>query len=132
MADRIISMRTLLREKLEGLGSPLPWKHVTEQIGMFCYSGMTPEMASGVNFAIHGASQMSHANVHTRTLTRVMLLSQICLPAMPCIPSTHVPREAVFPCNSLPGRSCLACAPSKMGQRGVDDPMLKMCLAFAG
>lgn len=33
MADRIIEMRTALRESLEGLGSPLPWKHITDQIG---------------------------------------------------------------------------------------------------
>lgn len=32
MADRIIGMRTALRENLEKLGSPLPWKHVTEQV----------------------------------------------------------------------------------------------------
>lgn len=43
MADRIISMREKLRAGLEGSGSGLPWKHVTEQIGMFCFSGMTPE-----------------------------------------------------------------------------------------
>lgn len=35
MADRIISMRTLLRQHLEELGSPLPWNHITDQIGMF-------------------------------------------------------------------------------------------------
>lgn len=39
MADRIISMRSSLREALEKLGSPLPWNHMTEQIGMFCFSG---------------------------------------------------------------------------------------------
>ena len=44
MAQRIINMRQLLRNNLEGLGSPLPWNHVTDQIGMFCYSGMTPDM----------------------------------------------------------------------------------------
>ena len=43
MAERIISMRTLLRRNLEDLGSPLPWKHITEQIGMFCFSGISPE-----------------------------------------------------------------------------------------
>ena len=48
MADRIISMRTSLRAELEGLGSPLPWKHVTEQIGMFCFSGMTPEQVEAL------------------------------------------------------------------------------------
>lgn len=32
MADRIIGMRTKLRENLENLGSPLPWEHVTKQV----------------------------------------------------------------------------------------------------
>lgn len=44
MAGRIKSMRTLLRQNLEGLGSKWTWNHITDQIGMFCYSGMTPEM----------------------------------------------------------------------------------------
>eukprot|EP01025_Chloroclados_australasicus_P056056 TRINITY_DN6886_c0_g1_i4.p1 TRINITY_DN6886_c0_g1~~TRINITY_DN6886_c0_g1_i4.p1 ORF type:complete len:422 (+),score=52.95 TRINITY_DN6886_c0_g1_i4:55-1266(+) len=43
MADRIISMRSVLRKNLEDLGSPFNWQHITDQIGMFCYSGMTPE-----------------------------------------------------------------------------------------
>jgi aspartate aminotransferase len=43
MADRIINMRALLRRHLEDLGNPLPWSHVTDQIGMFCYTGLTPE-----------------------------------------------------------------------------------------
>ena len=33
MAERIIDMRAALRSSLEGLGSPLPWKHITDQIG---------------------------------------------------------------------------------------------------
>mmetsp|Transcript_29583 Transcript_29583/g.79439 ORF Transcript_29583/g.79439 Transcript_29583/m.79439 type:complete len:443 (-) Transcript_29583:222-1550(-) len=43
MADRIIAMRTALRSALEARGSKRSWKHVTDQIGMFCYSGMTEE-----------------------------------------------------------------------------------------
>ena len=39
MAGRIQSMRALLRQNLEQLGSPLPWNHVTDQIGMFCEWG---------------------------------------------------------------------------------------------
>ena len=46
MAERIISMRALLRQHLEDLKSPLPWKHITEQIGMFCFSGISAEQAS--------------------------------------------------------------------------------------
>lgn len=43
MADRIITMRTLLRGKLEKLGSKHDWSHITNQIGMFAYTGLTPE-----------------------------------------------------------------------------------------
>lgn len=43
MAERIISVRQSLKENLESLGSPHKWDHITEQIGMFCFSGMTPE-----------------------------------------------------------------------------------------
>jgi len=42
MADRIIEMRALLRDTLEKLGSKLPWQHVTDQIGMFCFTGLRP------------------------------------------------------------------------------------------
>ncbi len=35
MADRIITMRKLLRANLEGLGSKWTWTHITDQIGMF-------------------------------------------------------------------------------------------------
>ncbi len=43
MADRIILMRSKLRGHLESMGSKKNWSHVTSQIGMFCYSGLTPE-----------------------------------------------------------------------------------------
>lgn len=41
MAQRIISMRTKLRSLLEQKHrSALPWNHITDQIGMFCYTGL--------------------------------------------------------------------------------------------
>ncbi|KAJ1936623.1 aspartate transaminase aat1, partial [Linderina macrospora] len=43
MADRIISMREQLRGRLEELGSKRSWNHITDQIGMFCYTGLKPE-----------------------------------------------------------------------------------------
>ena len=46
MADRIITMRALLRKNLEELGNPLPWNHITEQIGMFCFSGISHEQVA--------------------------------------------------------------------------------------
>jgi aspartate aminotransferase len=58
MAERIISMRTLLRRNLEDLGSPLPWNHITEQIGMFCFSGISPEQVRS-HRALSGAFSIS-------------------------------------------------------------------------
>ncbi|CEJ94479.1 Putative Aspartate aminotransferase [[Torrubiella] hemipterigena] len=43
MADRIIKMRALLKSNLEKLGSKHNWDHITNQIGMFAYTGLTPE-----------------------------------------------------------------------------------------
>ncbi|KZZ91855.1 Aspartate/other aminotransferase [Ascosphaera apis ARSEF 7405] len=43
MADRIIKMRALLKENLEKLGSKHDWSHITNQIGMFAYTGLSPE-----------------------------------------------------------------------------------------
>jgi len=43
MANRIISMRSKLREALEREGSSRNWQHITDQIGMFCFTGMKPE-----------------------------------------------------------------------------------------
>lgn len=43
MAGRIASMRRALRERLEKLEVPGEWDHLTSQIGMFCYTGLTAE-----------------------------------------------------------------------------------------
>ncbi|EXJ54569.1 aspartate aminotransferase [Cladophialophora yegresii CBS 114405] len=43
MADRIIEMRALLKKNLEDLGSKHNWNHITDQIGMFAYTGLKPE-----------------------------------------------------------------------------------------
>ncbi|KAJ8916151.1 hypothetical protein NQ315_016290, partial [Exocentrus adspersus] len=40
MSFRIIEMRRLLREALERLGTPGDWTHITNQIGMFSYTGL--------------------------------------------------------------------------------------------
>lgn len=46
MADRIIQMRTLLRDGLKKAGSTKNWQHITDQIGMFCFTGMTPDQVA--------------------------------------------------------------------------------------
>jgi len=40
MSSRIISMRKSLREHLEELKTPGTWNHITDQIGMFSYTGL--------------------------------------------------------------------------------------------
>ena len=42
MANRIIAMRVGLRQRLESLGTPGNWEHITSQIGMFSYTGLSP------------------------------------------------------------------------------------------
>ena len=43
MADRIITMRQKLKDGLIREGSSHNWEHITDQIGMFCFTGMKPE-----------------------------------------------------------------------------------------
>jgi len=43
MADRIITMRERLVKGLREAGSTRNWAHITDQIGMFCFSGLSPE-----------------------------------------------------------------------------------------
>ncbi len=44
MAERIQSMRSRLVETLAEVGSTHDWSHVSEQIGMFAYTGMNSDM----------------------------------------------------------------------------------------
>eukprot|EP00670_Eutreptiella_braarudii_P014065 CAMPEP_0174318098 /NCGR_PEP_ID=MMETSP0810-20121108/7991_1 /TAXON_ID=73025 ORGANISM="Eutreptiella gymnastica-like, Strain CCMP1594" /NCGR_SAMPLE_ID=MMETSP0810 /ASSEMBLY_ACC=CAM_ASM_000659 /LENGTH=867 /DNA_ID=CAMNT_0015428233 /DNA_START=18 /DNA_END=2621 /DNA_ORIENTATION=- len=43
MADRIIKMRQLLYQELKANECPGEWEHVINQIGMFTFTGLTPE-----------------------------------------------------------------------------------------
>jgi aspartate aminotransferase len=43
MADRIIGMRTQLKDLLTKEGSQRNWNHIVDQIGMFCFTGISPE-----------------------------------------------------------------------------------------
>lgn len=46
MAERIITMRRELKNGLAKEGSNKNWEHIVDQIGMFCFTGMTPQQAS--------------------------------------------------------------------------------------
>ena len=41
MSGRIIDMRNKLRAKLQELGTPGEWNHITDQIGMFSFTGLS-------------------------------------------------------------------------------------------
>jgi aspartate aminotransferase len=43
MSSRIIDMRQLLRDGLAKQGSTKDWSHITDQIGMFAFTGLTTE-----------------------------------------------------------------------------------------
>eukprot|EP01061_Rhynchopus_euleeides_P013430 TRINITY_DN23464_c0_g1_i1.p2 TRINITY_DN23464_c0_g1~~TRINITY_DN23464_c0_g1_i1.p2 ORF type:complete len:435 (+),score=191.53 TRINITY_DN23464_c0_g1_i1:62-1306(+) len=48
MADRIIGMRKALTAELKSLGSTKDWSHIEKQIGMFCFTGLTPDQVKVV------------------------------------------------------------------------------------
>ena len=43
MSGRIINMREQLVANLKKEGSTRDWSHITDQIGMFCFTGIGPE-----------------------------------------------------------------------------------------
>lgn len=53
MANRICKIREALRESLEKLGSPLNWEHITNQVGMFCFSGITRQQIEQLQREFH-------------------------------------------------------------------------------
>ncbi|WVZ16472.1 hypothetical protein V8G54_009454 [Vigna mungo] len=53
MANRIETMRTTLRQYLEKLESSFNWEHITSQVGMFCFSGLTPDQVKQLEKLFH-------------------------------------------------------------------------------
>lgn len=55
MAARLRNLRIKLVEKLKASGSKHDWSHILKQIGMFAYTGLTPEMVNRVKteFSVH-------------------------------------------------------------------------------
>lgn len=48
MADRIITMRQKLKDGLAREGSSRNWEHITDQIGMFCFTGLKPDQVERI------------------------------------------------------------------------------------
>lgn len=48
MADRIITMRQQLVDNLKKNGSKRNWQHITDQIGMFCFTGLNQQQVNSI------------------------------------------------------------------------------------
>jgi len=48
VTDRITKMRKLLRSTLEKIGAKGTWNHVTDQIGMFSFTGLTVKQSEAM------------------------------------------------------------------------------------
>ena len=53
MSGRIIEMRSALRAKLEQLGTPGKWNHITDQIGMFSFTGLSEKQVAQLKEQYH-------------------------------------------------------------------------------
>ena len=53
MVNRIKDTRLSLKQKLIELGSKLNWDHLTEQKGMFAFTGLTPEQCDRLKKEFH-------------------------------------------------------------------------------
>ena len=53
MSGRIKEMRRNLRGELEKLSTPGTWTHITDQIGMFSFTGLTPEQVGKIKEEAH-------------------------------------------------------------------------------
>jgi len=53
MSGRIIKMRSALRSRLEQLGTPGKWNHITDQIGMFSFTGLSEQQVQSLKEQYH-------------------------------------------------------------------------------
>ena len=53
MSGRIIEMRKALRSKLESMGTPGTWNHITDQIGMFSFTGLNEDQVQKLRDEYH-------------------------------------------------------------------------------
>ncbi|KAI2619171.1 pyridoxal phosphate-dependent transferase [Hypoxylon sp. NC1633] len=75
MSGRIISMRKALRAKLEELDTPGTWNHITDQIGMFSFTGLTEPQVMKIRSDFHiymtKNGRISMAGLNTRNVEYV-------------------------------------------------------------
>jgi len=72
MSQRIDTMRKALRSELEKVGAPGDWSHITSQIGMFSFTGLSPTQSAHMLKHHHiymlGNGRISMAGVTTKNV----------------------------------------------------------------
>lgn len=75
MSGRIIDMRKALRSKLEELGTPGTWNHITDQIGMFSFTGLNEKQVQLLRQEAHiymtKNGRVSMAGINTKNVDYV-------------------------------------------------------------
>jgi len=75
MSGRILEMRKSLRNSLEKLKTPGTWNHITDQIGMFSFTGLTPEQVKVMTSKHHvymlSNGRISMAGINTSNVERL-------------------------------------------------------------
>lgn len=82
MASRIKTMRKLLQQKLVEHGSTANWQHITDQIGMFCYTGLSPAQVVRLREEFHvyctDDGRFSMAGVNSRNVAYLAAAVHAC------------------------------------------------------
>jgi len=69
MSNRIATSRVALVEGLNAAGSVHDWSHITNQIGMFAYTGLNPDMVKELREKYHiylvNSGRISIAGINT-------------------------------------------------------------------
>lgn len=75
MSGRLAEMRKGVVERLKQQGSEHNWEHITDQIGMFAYTGLTKEMVDQLRneYSIYmtADARMSISGLNTKNLDYV-------------------------------------------------------------
>lgn len=75
MSKRINDMRLALRSELERIGAPGDWSHITSQIGMFSYTGLSVEQSTAMLEVHHiymlKNGRISMAGINTKNVKYV-------------------------------------------------------------
>jgi aspartate aminotransferase len=75
MSGRIIEMRKALRSKLEELDTPGTWNHITDQIGMFSFTGLNEKQVAKLRSEGHiymtKNGRISMAGLNTKNVSYV-------------------------------------------------------------